>query len=540
MSADLTLAFQNARLLRMIDASPAGIGLTALAEMAGRDKSNLNKTLKALEAGGFLERAPHLVLTQAARLVLAGSEVAEGRVFSPATGFRSLLHHQIQPDRLNPRTDLDSESFKEDLTKLREDILQNGLLQNLVVRAWDPETGTTTAEGLPVHRLISGERRWRAIGEAINDGDWPEDRLIPVHVVETDDLGHRLRALAENLQRRDLSPIEEAKAFAGLVEGGMSTEEIADRVSVTRRQVQLRLQLLDLPEADQARLELPKDDDRHLTISDAKKILQKPKVALPSADDLPLLARIALTELCLKISLRQADNEGVRIIQAEVGPLWAEVETAPPEVATLRDLGWISVHGPYYDDGRYHAMVHYIGRKWMDAVYPALLAEPDSPNHYRRILFSLYCEQGLSDDEATEILDPGYKEFLTEGLAGPFELSPQGQVALDKAKARDMMAEADRQERAARNDRAEQALVTAQRIQDETLRTAFAALDDQFAAALTDAGAPLPWTIQDSWVKAANGMTIMQCHNKPTGAIATLIIAAVAAAAGSQMLEDAA
>ncbi len=268
----LSLAFQNADALREIARQQPTANLMSVASATGKDKSNLSKTLNRLEAEGFLTRSPHLKVLPPAHRVIQAADLAEGRATATADGQTGLLHCQIKPDPLNPRADFDSDDARGALDLLRQDILQNGLLQNLVVRAVEG-----AGDGPCLYRLIAGERRWRAIGEAIREGDWPADRPVPVVVIETDDMGHRLRALAENLQRRNLNPMEEARAFKALIEAGMSTEDVAERVSVSQRQVQMRLQLLELSEEDQERVALPKTDLRHLTVREARAQVQTPK-----------------------------------------------------------------------------------------------------------------------------------------------------------------------------------------------------------------------------------------------------------------------
>jgi ParB family transcriptional regulator, chromosome partitioning protein len=111
-------------------------------------------------------------------------------------------------------------------------IKQQGLLQPIVVRP-RPAGG---------YELIAGERRWRAAREA-------GLATLPALVREADDRDSLLLALVENVAREQLSPVEEARAYASLVdEFELSLGEVADRVGRSKPSVSNRLRLLELPE----------------------------------------------------------------------------------------------------------------------------------------------------------------------------------------------------------------------------------------------------------------------------------------------------
>ena len=115
---------------------------------------------------------------------------------------------------------------------LASSIKQQGLLQPIVVRP-RPAGG---------YELIAGERRWRAAREA-------GLATLPALVREADDRDSLLLALVENVAREQLSPVEEARAYASLVdEFELSLGEVADRVGRSKPSVSNRLRLLELPE----------------------------------------------------------------------------------------------------------------------------------------------------------------------------------------------------------------------------------------------------------------------------------------------------
>lgn len=133
----------------------------------------------------------------------------------------------IKPNPLQPRRQFPEQGLQE----LAASLKSHGLLQPLVV---------TPGEGGYI--LIAGERRWRAAQLA-------GLVRVPAVVHQADTDGERLAlALIENLQREDLTPIEEARAFHHLrTDLGLSQEEIAERVGKDRSTVANSLRLLSLP-----------------------------------------------------------------------------------------------------------------------------------------------------------------------------------------------------------------------------------------------------------------------------------------------------
>ena len=133
----------------------------------------------------------------------------------------------IRPNRRQPRKRLDSESVSE----LAESVRVQGVVQPILVRP--------AGEG---YELIAGERRWRAARAA----GLP---TIPAVVREAEDRDTLLLALVENVARENLTAVEEARAYAALLdEFGLTLAEVAERVGRSKPSVSNRLRLLDLPE----------------------------------------------------------------------------------------------------------------------------------------------------------------------------------------------------------------------------------------------------------------------------------------------------
>lgn len=136
---------------------------------------------------------------------------------------------EIEPRRGQPRKAFDAEA----LSQLADSIAANGLIQPIVVRE---------RAGTDFYQIIAGERRWRAAKMAgLSE--------VPVVILEADDKKVAEYALIENIQREDLSPIEEAMGYKALIEEyGMTQEQVAKQVGKSRAAVTNSLRLLDLPD----------------------------------------------------------------------------------------------------------------------------------------------------------------------------------------------------------------------------------------------------------------------------------------------------
>jgi len=155
-----------------------------------------------------------------------GSLIPEVPVATVSEGLKYLDPGAVVPNRLQPR-----ETFSEEaLAALTESIKRDGLLQPILVR---PRDGS--------YEIVAGERRWRA---AVRAGL----KRVPALVQSVADDRSLELALVENLQRADLDPIEEARAFKTMSERfSMTQEQIAERVGRSRPAVANSLRLLKLP-----------------------------------------------------------------------------------------------------------------------------------------------------------------------------------------------------------------------------------------------------------------------------------------------------
>jgi ParB family chromosome partitioning protein len=167
-----------------------------------------------------LSGAPRRGLGRGLEVLIGGNEAG--------TQLAELPVDSIHANPRQPRRRFEPEAT----AGLASSVRQQGLLQPIVVRP-------RTAGG---YELIAGERRWRAAREAGLE-------TLPAIVREADDRDSLLLALVENVAREQLSPVEEARAYASLVdEFELSLGEVADQVGRSKPAVSNRLRLLELPE----------------------------------------------------------------------------------------------------------------------------------------------------------------------------------------------------------------------------------------------------------------------------------------------------
>ena len=157
----------------------------------------------------------------------------------------------IIPNRFQPRLAFDEEGLKE----LSESIKQHGIIQQLVLRRLGNK-----------YEIIAGERRFKAATMA-------GLKTVPAIISDIDDNQSAEIALVENIQRRNLTPIEEAKSYKNLLDRGyMTQEQLAEKMGVSQSSIANKLRLLNLsPEVQDALLQ-EKISERH-----ARSLLALPK-----------------------------------------------------------------------------------------------------------------------------------------------------------------------------------------------------------------------------------------------------------------------
>ena len=186
---------------------------------------------------------------------VAARRLSEERELSPSIvsflapeGPRSIGVRHVPIDRIEPNPENPRLLFEESaLEELASSIREHGVLQPILVRP----------RGRDQYQLVAGERRWRAARRA-------GLLTIPALVEELDDDSALEIAVIENLQREDLSPLEEANMYEKMVtEHGYSIRKLAQKLGKDKGYLENRLRLADAPEEIRALVSVRKDTLSH-------------------------------------------------------------------------------------------------------------------------------------------------------------------------------------------------------------------------------------------------------------------------------------
>lgn len=228
------------------------------------------------------------------------------------SGSVTLRLSEIEPNRDQPRKEFDDAA----LAELADSIAMHGVLQPLIVRPMSNGR----------YQLVAGERRWRASRMAgLSE--------VPVMIRELTDLEVSELSLIENLQREDLSPLEEARGYRSLIETyDMTQEDVARVVGKSRSAVTNMMRLLNLPEEILAMVEKGELSAGHartlLSFKDAEAMKKAAKLAAEQGLSVRELEKLA----------KKAENEAL----------------TPPAAVKTRD--------PYFDEVEI-ALRNHLGRK---------------------------------------------------------------------------------------------------------------------------------------------------------------------------------
>ena len=256
----------------------------------------------------------------------AARRLSEDRELSPAivsllsseNAGRSVGVKVIPVDRIEPNPDQPRMVFDEEaLHELSASIREHGVLQPILVRPLGDNR----------YQLIAGERRWRATREA-------NIATIPALVEEIDDDTALEISIIENLQREDLSPLEEAGMFDRMVhEHGYSIRKLAEKLGKDKGYLENRLRLANAPDEIRELVSLRKD-----TVSHAYELL---KVEDPKKRR-RLAAQVASGELSL-VKLRQKiEGRRPRVVADDEESENGFREPGPPEpMDEETEAGWL-------------------------------------------------------------------------------------------------------------------------------------------------------------------------------------------------------
>jgi ParB/RepB/Spo0J family partition protein len=246
----------------------------------------------------------------------AARRLSEERELSPAivslltpdsptrsVGVRIVPVDHIEPNPEQPRLAFDEETLNELSASIRE----HGVLQPILVRPVGPNT----------YQLIAGERRWRASKLAGLE-------TIPALIEEIDDDTAMEIAIIENLQREDLSPLDEAAMYDRMVrDHGYSIRKLADKLGKDKGYLENRLRLADAPEEIRELVSLRKD-----TLSHAYELMkvEDPKRRRRLTDQ---VARGELTLIKLRDRIEGRRARAPRVADDGAAPAEATVDETP-------------------------------------------------------------------------------------------------------------------------------------------------------------------------------------------------------------------
>lgn len=205
---------------------------------------------------------------------------------------RDILLNQIDPDPDQPRKHFDEASLKE----LAQSIQANGLAVPILVRPNGER-----------FMIVHGERRYRAVAIL----GWES---IPAEVRDIDPEGAGWLALVENVQRNDLSPIEEALAYQARLSKGLTQEQLGQRIGKTQSYIATKLRLLKLPQPIQDCL-----NTRAITEGHAKQLLR-----LDSESSQILALGVVLKDGLSVVETKEAVdtliycNERLKVVEARI------------------------------------------------------------------------------------------------------------------------------------------------------------------------------------------------------------------------------
>lgn len=233
--------------------------------------------------------------------LIPNMEIEENKEGKSEEGAPFLMDiHQIEPNREQPRKIFDEES----LAELADSIRQYGILQPLLVQKKED-----------YYAIIAGERRWRAARLA-------GLKEVPVVIKELSRQESMEIALIENIQRQDLNPVEEARAYQTLIqEFGLKHEDLAERVSKSRAAITNSMRLLKL-------------DDSVLDMLIRGDLTQGHARALLALDDKEMQLHAAQTVIDKNLNVRDTEKLVKTLLEPPVKKEKAEL----PGQAIYRDI----------------------------------------------------------------------------------------------------------------------------------------------------------------------------------------------------------
>ena len=230
-----------------------------------------------------------------------------------SVGVRIIRIDRIEPNPEQPRLVFEQAALDELASSIRE----HGVLQPILVRPRGPNA----------YQIVAGERRWRASRQAGLE-------TIPAMIEEIDDNTALEIAIIENLQREDLTPLDEAAMFDRMIRlHGYSIRKLADKLGKDKGYLENRLRLADAPPEIRELVSLRKDSLSHA-------------YELMKVDDAPkrrrLAAQVARGELTLiKLRDKIEGRRTPRIASVERGDVGPHEPQAVTQPSPEREAGWL-------------------------------------------------------------------------------------------------------------------------------------------------------------------------------------------------------
>ena len=284
-------------------------GETEIEIQAAREIQAVKDDL-SLKTGGNMKEDPKKRGLGRGLSALLGDENEDYAALDRVRGAKDVPVEQLRPNKYQPRRYFDEQKAAELVNSIRE----KGVLEPLLVRRIEDDPTS--------YEIIAGERRWRAAQKA-------QLHQVPVVIKEINDAEALEISLIENIQREDLTPLDEAEGYQRLLDEFDYTQEATGRlVGKSRSHVANMLRLLTLPNsvkayladgrlsAGHARALVTADDpeklahrivDQSLNVRDAEKLTKKPRVkAAPDPKDPDTLAleNDISTALGLKVAIQ--------------------------------------------------------------------------------------------------------------------------------------------------------------------------------------------------------------------------------------------
>ena len=263
-----------------------------------------------------------------------------------ASGVLEVAVDQIVPNPHQPRQWMDQDKLRE----LADSINEHGLIQPLIVT----QVGDS-------YQLIAGERRWRASQLAGLSH-------VPVIVKESSPQQMLELAIVENIQRADLNPLEEADAYAQLMnEFGLTQEAVAERLGKSRTAVANTVRLLNLPEVAKEALAEGKISEGH-----ARSLLSLKK----ERDQLQALDKI----ISQSLNVRQTESLVRQMLAREDAPRSKRPTLTPRDKSMLikfeQQLG-TRVELSRTDEDKGRLVIHFYSQEELQAIFEAILGDDE-------------------------------------------------------------------------------------------------------------------------------------------------------------------